>query len=81
MVNIPHVLRLKVAEGQELIFSREVQMTDRPPLFFNENAVSKTTLQKHIGMFLDSRLNFSEHLRPIFQKTNKTIGLLLLFFL
>ena len=27
-------------------------------------------------MFLDRKLNFSEHLKPIFQKTNKTIGLL-----
>ena len=27
-------------------------------------------------MFLDSKLNFSEHLKTIFQKTNKTIGLL-----
>ena len=27
-------------------------------------------------MFLDRKLNFSEHLKTIFQKTNKTIGLL-----
>ena len=27
-------------------------------------------------MFLDSKLNFSEHLKFIFQKTNKTIGVL-----
>ena len=27
-------------------------------------------------MFLDSKLNFSENLNTIFQKTNKTIGLL-----
>ena len=27
-------------------------------------------------MYLNSKLNFSEHLKTIFQKTNKTIGLL-----
>ena len=27
-------------------------------------------------MFLDSKLNFSKHLKAIFQKTNKSIGLL-----
>ena len=27
-------------------------------------------------MFLDIKLNFSEHLKTIFQKTNKTIGVL-----
>ena len=36
----------------------------------------KPPLQKHLGMFLDSTVNFSEHLKTIFQKTNKTIGLL-----
>ena len=63
-------------QAQELIFSRKVQTTNHPPLFFNENVVPKTTLQKHLGMFLDSKLNFSEHLKTIFQKTNKTKGLL-----
>ena len=63
-------------QAQELIFSRKVQTTDHPPLFFNENVVPKTTLQKPLGMFLDGKLNFSEHLTTIFQKTNKTIGIL-----
>ena len=63
-------------QAQELIFSRKVQTTNHPPLFFNENVVPKTTLQKHLGMFLDSKLNFSEHLKTIFQKTNETIRLL-----
>ena len=62
-------------QAQELIFSCKVQMTNPPPLFFNENVVPKTTLQKHLGMFLDSKLNFSEHLKTIFQKTNKIIFL------
>ena len=53
-----------------------MQTSNHPPLFFNENVVPKTTLQKHLGMFLDNKLNFSEHLKTIFRKTNKTIGLL-----
>ena len=64
-----------IKQAQELIFSRKVQTTNHPPLFFNKNVVSQTTLEKHLGMFLDSKLNFSEHLKTIFQKTNKTIGL------
>ena len=63
-------------QTQELIFSGKVQTTNPPPLFFHENVVPKTTLQKHLGMFLASKFNFSEHLKTIFQKTNKTIGLL-----
>ena len=63
-------------QAQELIFSHKVQTTNHPLLFFIENVIPKTTLQKHLGMFLDSKLNFSEHLKTILQKTNKTIGLL-----
>ena len=63
-------------QAQELIFSRKVQTTNHPPLFFNENIIPKTTHQKDLGIFLDSKLNFSEDLKTIFQKTNKTIGLL-----
>ena len=63
-------------QAQELTFSRKVQSTNHSPLFFNENVIQKTTLQKHLGMFLDRKLDFSEHLRIIFQKTNKTIELL-----
>ena len=68
----PHPTKL----AQELIFSRKMQMTNHPPLFFNQSVVLQTSLQKHLGMFLDSKLNFSEHLKIIIQKTNKTIGLL-----
>ena len=63
-------------KAQELIFSRRVQTTNNPLLFSNENVVLKITLQKHLGLILDSKFNFSEHLKTIFQKTNKTIGLL-----
>ena len=55
-------------QAQELIFSSKVQTTNHPPLYFNENVIPKTTLQKHLGIFLDSKLNFSEHLKTIFQK-------------
>ena len=51
-------------------------MTNHPLLFFNQNVVQQTSLQKHLRMFLDSKLNFSKDLKTIFQKANKTVGLL-----
>ena len=61
----------RTKQAQELIFSRKVQTTNLPPLFFNENVILQTTLQKHLGMFLDSKLNFSEHLKLFFKKLIK----------
>ena len=54
-------------------------MVNHPLLFFYQNVVSLTSFQKHIGMFLYSMLNFRENLKTIFEKTNKTIGLICKF--
>ena len=45
-------------------------------LIFNDNPVHQVALQKHLGMFLDCKLSFEEHLKTIFNKVNKNIGLL-----
>ena len=39
----PHSIK----QAQELIFFRKVQITNRPPLFFNQNIVPQTSLQKY----------------------------------
>ena len=49
---------------------------NHPTLIFNNNPGEQVTLQKLIGMFLDFKLNFEEHLKTIAYKINKTIGLL-----
>ena len=38
--------------------------------------MTQSLTQKHLGMFLDTKLDFQEHLKSIFSKVNKTIGLL-----
>ena len=45
-------------------------------LIFNDNPVHQVALQKHLGMFLDWKLSFEEHLKTVFNKVNKNIGLL-----
>ena len=50
-------------QAQELSFSSKVQMINHPPLFFNQNVVPQTSLQKLLGMLFGSRSNISEHLR------------------
>ena len=50
-------------QPQKLSFSSKVQMINHPPLFFNQNVVPQTSLQKLLGMLFGSRSNISEHLR------------------
>ena len=59
-------------QAQEMIFSRRVKIINYHPLFFNQNAVPQTSLQKHLGMFLNTKFNFSEQLKPFFRELTKT---------
>ena len=46
------------------------------PVYFNHNPAQQVSSQKHLGMYLDTELNFQEHLNNVEMKINKTIGLL-----
>ena len=63
-------------QAQEVLFSRKIQKSSQPSLIFNNNIVTQSLTQKHLGIFLDTKLDFQEHLKSIFSKVNKTIGLL-----
>ena len=75
-------------QAHEIIFSRKTKKICHPslrfnnsivsqsPYRFNNSIVSQSLCQKHLGIFLDSRLTFQEHLKVITTKVNKTIGLL-----
>ena len=63
-------------QAQEVIFSRKINKIDHPLLYFNENLVKSSSTQKHLAMILDTKLDFSLHLKNVQNKVNKTIGLL-----
>ena len=49
-------------QAQEFIFSRKIKKTSNPPLNFNNNSVKQVQFQKHLGVYLDDKLDFREHL-------------------
>ena len=61
---------------QETIFSRKTNKIDHPLLYFNQNLIKSSSTHKHLGMILDTRLDFNLHLKNVQNKVNKTIGLL-----
>ena len=63
-------------QAQEVVFSRKLQKTNHSPVYFNHNFVQQVPSQKHLGMYLDTKLNFQEHLNNTLSKVNKTIELL-----
>ena len=63
-------------QAQEVIFSRKCTKEDHPPIYFSDIAVTRTTVQKHIGMYLDEKLNYNTHIKEKLSKVYKGIGLL-----
>ena len=60
-------------QAQEVLFSRKIHKSSLPSLIFNNNIVTQSST--HSGMVLDTKLHFQKHLKSIFSKVNKTIGL------
>ena len=58
------------------LFSCKTSVSSRPPLTFNNIPVAQTNSQKRLGMQLDKKLNFEEHLEKVESKVNKTIGII-----
>ena len=50
-------------EAIEVIFSVKKNTREHPELIFNGIPVSREDYTKHLGVYLDSRLNFSKHIR------------------
>ena len=46
---------------QEVIFSRKLQKSTHLTLSFNNNTVTQSISQKHLGMLLDTKLDFQRH--------------------
>ena len=59
-----------------MIFSRKCTIEDHSPIYFIDIPVTQTTVQKHIGMYLDEKLNYNTHIKEKLSKVYKWIGLL-----
>ena len=62
-------------EAAEVIFSRRLQKSNYPSLMFNGTSLTQYEIQKHLGMFLDSKIDSKEHIQNVVNKVSKTIGL------
>ena len=51
-------------------------MSIHPLVYFNKNPVNPMATHEHLGMILDSKLIYVNHLQSVFSRVNKTIGLL-----
>ena len=60
----------------EVIFSQKQSNPTHPQIIFNDVPVNREDLVKHLGMTLDSKLNFRKHITEKIAVANKGISLL-----
>ena len=65
-----------VKKAIEVCFSHKRDKVVYPPLQFNNNDVQSANSQKHLGLVLDSKLDFNEHVNNKINKCNKSIGIM-----
>ena len=65
-----------IKQATEVCFSHTRDRVVYPPLKFNNNDVQSANSQKHLGLVLDSKLDFNEHVNNKINKYNKSIGIM-----
>ena len=63
-------------QAQEVMFSRKTNKISHPTTAFNTVPVARTSFQKHLGLHLHEKLNFSQHINIKILKANKGIGII-----
>ena len=62
--------------AQEVIFSRKKQVQIHPTINLKNVEVERAPYQKHLGIILDEKLNFIQHIDSAISKINKGIAVI-----
>ena len=60
----------------EVFFSHKRSETHHPLLMINNVPVKRVPFHKHLGLMIDSKLDFNEHINTVLSKVNEMIALL-----
>ena len=63
-------------QPQELVFSQKAKTSNHGTVYFNNASVTRENIQKHVGLFLDSKLNFLDHINEKIKKTTKGVNVI-----
>jgi len=66
-------------QAVEVLFSQKKKKVYHPPLYFNDTIVIRADSHKHLGLILDSKLSFINHVNEKIKATTKAIGILRYF--
>ena len=62
--------------AQEVLFSRKKKTLYHPTLSLNNIQVERASSQKHLGLILDEKLNFKQHIESAIVKIDKGLAVI-----
>ena len=62
--------------GQEVSFQEKDQIQNHPTISLNNVQVERSSDEKHLGIILDEKLNFKQHIDSAISKVNKGISVI-----
>ena len=60
------LIQTSITRPKKFLFSRKIQKSSQPSLIFNNNIVTQSITQKDFRIFLDTKLDFQEHLSRVY---------------
>ena len=61
-------------QAQEIVFSRNANASNHETVYFNNVQVIRENIQKHLGLFLDSKLSFFDYINEKIRKATKGVN-------
>ena len=58
---------------QEIVFSCKTRATNHGTIYFNNAPIIRENIQKHLGLFLDSKFNFFDYTNEKIKKATKEL--------
>ena len=62
--------------AEEILFSQKRKNIEHPPIYFNGKEVKRVNEHKHLGLILDSKLSFANHINDKISIARKGIGII-----
>ena len=63
-------------QAQEIVFSGKTHKISHPKVNFSNSPVVQSTCQKHLGLHVDEKLNFSHHIKKKISKAYRGLGVI-----
>ena len=61
-------------QAQEIVFSRKANANNHGTVYFNNIQVIRVNIQKHLSLFLDSKVSFFDHMNEKIKKVTKGVN-------